>query len=566
MSDDPRSPGDTEGPEHTPERGVDDDIKPEDIAKAGAPKPRPEAQNGHNGAHRGPPPGFYDEPQRTAQAEGRMPPCNLEAEAAVLSAVMTDSSLIDRVPSLRPEQFYSEAHRRMYEGCLALKAAGKPIDTVQLSTWLKDHDRLQQVGGVAYMMEVQQAAPVIANVAHYAESVQAKWRARQAILYADLLRAQAYAGLEVDSVITEAPAYFEKLAPMPSSGIELVYGAALAKPVPPAELLVRDLRLIAGPGAPHMVAGYGGSGKTMAMQSLALSLATGLPTWGCHPAQRHRRVAHIDYEQGDALTRRRYQRLAFAMGIDLESLGEEQFGTASHPRDLRLNEACKMRWLALMTNRDVLIIDSLRAATSGMDENSSDIRQPLDMLGELSDRTGCRAIVIHHARKPKEDQPGRRYSLRGSSAIFDALDCLYIFTGEKGEPVQGSQEKCRTIGQEIEDFALTIEDMRSEKELDAGVIVNQKPVQFLTEKRELKKKKQEDDRVRRDADTVRQKLIERPGLGTKELALAVGMSNGRVSLAIHALGGAVEVREEKRGGTKPTSCHYIRGHAGKKVD
>jgi hypothetical protein len=57
--------------------------------------------------------------------------------------------------------------------------------------------------------------------------------------------------------------------------IALLDGPALAVPLPPLEYLVKEIGLVAGSGAPHLVAGYGFTGKTLAMQALALSLAAG---------------------------------------------------------------------------------------------------------------------------------------------------------------------------------------------------------------------------------------------------------------------------------------------------
>ena len=58
--------------------------------------------------------------------EGRVPPHDLDAEAAVLSAVMIDPLAFDKVNEfLKPEHFYSEAHRRIYEACVELSADGQ---------------------------------------------------------------------------------------------------------------------------------------------------------------------------------------------------------------------------------------------------------------------------------------------------------------------------------------------------------------------------------------------------------------------------------------------------------
>ena len=184
------------------------------------------------------------------------------------------------------------------------------------------------------------------------------------------------------------------------------FGEHLAKPLEPVGYLVEALGLVGGGGAPHLVAGYGFSGKTIALQSMALSLAAGRSVWGVHlgPAKR---VLHVDLEQGERLTRRRYQRLAHSMGLDLAELGDS-IAVAVMPK-LGLHEQHAAAWKALMAGYDLVMVDSLRAATGGIDENSSEMRGALDLLGQASEATGCHGIVIHHSRKPTEDSKGGRW-------------------------------------------------------------------------------------------------------------------------------------------------------------
>ena len=124
---------------------------------------------------------------------GRVPPHDLDAEAAVLSAVMIDSLSLDKVLEfLKPEHFYSEAHRRIFEACMELKGAGKPVDVVQVGTWLKDRERIAQVGGMGYLTEVLNAAPAIANVAAYGYTIREKARVRQLIAICQRFAAEGY--------------------------------------------------------------------------------------------------------------------------------------------------------------------------------------------------------------------------------------------------------------------------------------------------------------------------------------------------------------------------------------
>lgn len=239
--------------------------------------------------------------------------------------------------------------------------------------------------------------------------------------------------------------------------IALLDGPALAEPLPPLEYLIREIGLAAGGGAPHLGAGYGFTGKTITWQAAGLALVAHRSVWGAYKAPKPFRVVHVDLEQGERLTRRRYQRLALAMGIELAKLGDGLAVAVMPPLSLSAEHADA--WREIMTGRDLAIVDSLRAATAGADENDSGIRAGLDMLGSLSEATGCRALVIHHARKPAGDEDAGRYAIRGSSAIYDACDSVYVFSAAKGEPVLVEHVKARSHGEPTEPIALVIEDV-----------------------------------------------------------------------------------------------------------
>ena len=195
-------------------------------------------------------------------------------------------------------------------------------------------------------------------------------------------------------------------------------------------------------------------------------------------------MIHVDLEQGDRLTRRRYQRLARAMGVDLASLADAL--TVAIMPALSLTAEHESKWRKLMTGRDLLIVDSLRAATGGQDENSSEIRAGLDMLGRLSEATGCRVVVIHHARKPSPDTPGGQYAIRGSSAIFDGVDGAYIFSANRGEPVMVEHVKARSSGDLLPSFALVIADELVNESPRGGLSVTVRGAELVVEQRAAK--------------------------------------------------------------------------------
>jgi len=86
----------------------------------------------------------------------------------------------------------------------------------------------------------------------------------------------------------------------------------LTQELPPIPWLCEPIGL--APGAVALFAGYGYSRKTMALQSLGLSIAAGRPAWGLHSVRKGV-VLHLDYEQGRRITQERYQRLAYLKSL-----------------------------------------------------------------------------------------------------------------------------------------------------------------------------------------------------------------------------------------------------------
>ena len=124
----------------------------------------------------------------------RIPPHDAQAEAAVLSVALIDPGAMKRLAAmLTPEDFLSGANHWIFHACLRLHESGQTPDVVTVATWLRDHGRLAQVGGVAYVTEMLNAAPAVANVVAYARTVRTKARVRRVIHVAHSIVAEGYA-------------------------------------------------------------------------------------------------------------------------------------------------------------------------------------------------------------------------------------------------------------------------------------------------------------------------------------------------------------------------------------
>ncbi|MHB9026961.1 MAG: DnaB-like helicase C-terminal domain-containing protein [Armatimonadota bacterium] len=133
----------------------------------------------------------------TVSVYERIPPQNMEAEQAVLGAMLLDVEAIERaVEMLAPEDFYREAHRTLFLGIKALFMRQEPADQVTLGNWLRQHDQLEAVGGTLYLQQMMSTVPTAAGIRNYAKIVRAKSLQRQLIKAADEVTASAYEACE----------------------------------------------------------------------------------------------------------------------------------------------------------------------------------------------------------------------------------------------------------------------------------------------------------------------------------------------------------------------------------
>lgn len=112
----------------------------------------------------------------------RIPPQNLDAEQGVLGSMLLDRDAIARVVELiRAEDFYRDAHRRIFESMTDLFERGEPVDLITVTDRLRDKAQLDDVGGAAYVTSLLNAVPTAANVEHYSRIVLQKSMLRQLI-------------------------------------------------------------------------------------------------------------------------------------------------------------------------------------------------------------------------------------------------------------------------------------------------------------------------------------------------------------------------------------------------
>ncbi|MCS7215188.1 MAG: replicative DNA helicase [Thermodesulfovibrio sp.] len=105
----------------------------------------------------------------------RLPPQSLEAEQAVLGAIILEGESITKaIEIISPEDFYSERHRKIYQAMLELFDKNEPIDLITLSEHLKDKGELDETGGIGYLSNLATAVPTAANIRYHAKLIREK--------------------------------------------------------------------------------------------------------------------------------------------------------------------------------------------------------------------------------------------------------------------------------------------------------------------------------------------------------------------------------------------------------
>jgi replicative DNA helicase len=135
----------------------------------------------------------------------RLPPHDTSAERAVLGSILIDPSrLSDATAILSEGDWYVDAHRLIWRAMLTLDDAGKPIDILLLSRWLKQTGSLEAVGGNAGIAELVTGVAVSAHLEHYAGIVRQHARYRSLIAASTESLRASYSQQDTPEAIADA--------------------------------------------------------------------------------------------------------------------------------------------------------------------------------------------------------------------------------------------------------------------------------------------------------------------------------------------------------------------------
>ncbi|MDP4133515.1 MAG: replicative DNA helicase [Bacillota bacterium] len=134
--------------------------------------------------------------------EGRQAPYNLSAEQAVLGCMLTNSKALSEVfTSIRAEDFYTEAHRIIFDAAKVLFDTGKPVDFVTVTESLGP--KINIVGGVGYISNLAMSVVTTQNISQYIKIVKDNSSVRNLIEAASEIEEMGYANEEDTEILLD---------------------------------------------------------------------------------------------------------------------------------------------------------------------------------------------------------------------------------------------------------------------------------------------------------------------------------------------------------------------------
>lgn len=124
---------------------------------------------------------------------GKIPPQDIEAEQAVIGSMLTDVEAVNiAIESLKPDDFYREDHKLIYEAITHIYNRAEPIDIITLKAELTTMGKFESVGGLEYLASLPDKVPTTTNVSRYVKIVEDKSMLRNLIKTADEIKESGY--------------------------------------------------------------------------------------------------------------------------------------------------------------------------------------------------------------------------------------------------------------------------------------------------------------------------------------------------------------------------------------
>ncbi len=149
----------------------------------------------------------------TTEATRELQPNNPEFEQAFLGSIIIDPHALNRVSTLvRPGDFFIERHAWIYQAMVDLHNAGAPVDLLTLEDRLTTADRMEDLGGPAFLTGLMNACPTSIHVEYYGEKIRKLSTLRRLIAGAGRIARLAHTEVDPEKVLALSQAIVEEIA------------------------------------------------------------------------------------------------------------------------------------------------------------------------------------------------------------------------------------------------------------------------------------------------------------------------------------------------------------------
>ena len=122
----------------------------------------------------------------------RISPSNVEAEQALLAAILTSNSVYEHISDfLRPEHFYDDINGKIFEATAKLLEKNQLADPLTLKNYFLQKDQIELIGGDRYLLELAKNSTILSNTAEYGKLIYDLYQRREILKIADEVNNEA---------------------------------------------------------------------------------------------------------------------------------------------------------------------------------------------------------------------------------------------------------------------------------------------------------------------------------------------------------------------------------------
>lgn len=374
------------------------------------------------------------------------PPNSLEAEQAVLGAALISTVAADKaVAHLVRDAFYNRAHRTIFDAVVSLRTAepAVTVDEVTLPEELRRTEKLDVVGGPAYIATLAESVPTAADAPHYIEIIREHWIRRQLATGLADLALKAREGAEKSGeVIERAERLVHDLASKRTNGKfadGLTADRLMLMEFAPTKWIVPGLFA----EGLCIIGGKGKMGKSWLLYQIAAAVALGgiaLGEISVDPG----RVLYLALEDTARRLKSRLDRI-----LDGGSAPDNLHIFTRWKRMNKGGQSDLVEWFRKYPDTRLVVIDTFAKVRSVKDKPGNvydEDYQAMSEIKQVADDHGATIVLIHHFNKMK-DADDWVDSLSGSIGISGAADGIVGFFRERGR----QEAVLKITGRDIDD-------------------------------------------------------------------------------------------------------------------